>query len=506
MTKWVFRRWLCGCLVIGLSCLLLTACSDNLNRGTMRIATEPAFPPFEFTGQGGNLQGFSIDLMNAIATAASFKIDFQSLPFDGIIPALQSKTVDAAISSITITAERSQTVAFSRPYFKAGLAIAIRADNQNITGFDSLKNKKIAVQIGTTGADKAKAIPGVQIRSFDSAPLALQELVNGNVDAVINDAPVTLYAINTGNLQGIKVVEKLLTEEYYGIATAKNSPNLQLINDGLNRVLANGSYSQIYQKWFKADPPSSLPAKSPYENPNNAAKSALPNLILPFLPILLQGALVTLQLTILSTVLGLITGTLIALLRLSRFLPGRLLARVYVDFFRGTPLIVQIFMIYFGLPAFAQELGFTFNFDRLVAGVIALSLNIAAYIAETVRAGIQSIEVGQTEAAKSLGFSPLLTMRLVIFPQAFRRMLPPLGNEFISLLKDTSLVAVIGFEELFRKGQLIVAQNYRAFEIYAVVALIYLCLTLLASQVFSRLEVWMNPDRKIQQAKVDNKK
>ncbi len=507
MNRRVFGRWLRWCVVIGLSCLLLTACSGNLNQGkTLRVATEPAFPPFEFAGQGGSLQGFSIDLMNAIAKAANFQVNFQSLPFDGIIPALQSKTVDAAISSITITAERSKTVAFSRPYFKAGLAIAIRADNQNITGFDSLKNKKIAVQIGTTGADKAKTIPGVQIRSFDSAPLALQELVNGNVDAVINDAPVTLYAINTGNLQRIKVVEKLLTEEYYGIATAKNSPNLQLINDGLNRVLANGTYSQIYQKWFKIATPSSLPAKSPYETQTNAGKFSANNLILTFLPVLLQGTLVTLQLTVLSTVLGLIIGTLIALLRLSRFLPARLFARVYVDFFRGTPLIVQIFMIYFGLPALAQEIGFTFNFDRFVAGVIALSLNVAAYIAETVRAGIQSIEIGQTEAAKSLGLSPLLTMRLVIFPQAFRRMLPPLGNEFISLLKDTSLVAVIGFEELFRKGQLIVAQNYRAFEIYAAVSLIYLCLTLLASQVFSRLEVWMNPDRKRQQAKVEHKK
>lgn len=505
MTKWVFGRWLRWCVVVGLSCLLLTACSGSFNQGkTLRVATEPAFPPFEFVGQDGNLQGFSIDLMNAIATAASFKVDFQSLPFDGIIPALQSKTVDAAISSITITAERSKTVSFSHPYFKAGLAIAIRSDNQNITGFDSLKNKKIAVQIGTTGADKAKNIPGVQIRSFDSAPLALQELANGNVDAVINDAPVTLYAINTGNLQGIKVVEELLTEEYYGIATAKNSPNLQLINDGLNRVLANGSYSQIYQKWFKADPPSSLPAKSPYDTQTNSNESGSNNFILPFLPILLQGALVTIELTILSAVFGLIIGTLTALLRLSRFLPGRWLARAYVDFFRGTPLIVQIFMIYFGLPALAQELGFTFNFDRFVAGVIALSLNIAAYIAETVRAGIQSIEIGQTEAAKSLGLSPLLTLRLVIFPQAFRRMLPPLGNEFIGLLKDTSLVAVIGFEELFRKGQLIVAQNYRAFEIYATVAIVYLCLTLLASQVFSRLEVWMNPDKKIPQVKVKN--
>ncbi|MBC1238591.1 ABC transporter permease subunit [Nostoc sp. 2RC] len=496
MTGFSFGRWLRWCVVVGISCLLLAGCAVNPSGGkTLRVATEPAFPPFEFQGQGGELQGFSIDLMNAVGTAANLKVNFQSLPFDGIIPALQSKTVDAAISSITITEERAKTIAFSRPYFKAGLAIAIRTDNQNITNFDSLKNKKIAVQIGTTGATKAKSIPGVQIRSFDSAPLALQELVNGNVDAVINDAPVTLYAINTGNLKEIKVVQQLLTEEFYGIATAKNSPDLALINDGLDKILKNGTYSQIYQKWFKAEPPS-LPTTSPFENQSNvgvSGRSTSISVILQAVPTLLQGALVTLQLTILSVVFGLIGGSLIGIIRLSHIAPLRWLARAYVDFFRGTPLLVQIFMIYFGLPAIVQELGSTFTFDRLVAGVIALSLNSAAYIAEVVRAGIQSIEAGQGEAAQSLGLSPVQTMRYVIFPQAFRRMIPPLGNEFISLLKDTSLVAVIGFEELFRKGQLIVADNYRAFEIYAGVALIYLCLTLLSSQAFSRLEIWMNP-------------
>ncbi|MGV0105543.1 ABC transporter permease subunit [Nostoc sp. DSM 114160] len=496
MAKVGCMRWLYLCVFIGFSCLLLAGCAGNSSAGkTLRVATEPAFPPFEFQGKGGELQGFSIDLMNAIASSANFKVNFQSLPFDGIIPALQAKTVDAAISSITITEERAKTVSFSRPYFKAGLAIAIRADNQEITGFDSLKNKKIAVQIGTTGAAKAKSIPGVQIRSFDSAPLALQELLNGNVDAVINDAPVTLYAINTGNLQGIKVVQKLLTEEFYGIATAKNSQNLTLINDGLDRVLKNGTYSQIYQKWFKVEPPS-LPAKSPFENQTNAGASKILtsiSVILQAFPSLLQGASITLQLTILSVVFGLIGGCLIGIVRLSHIAPVRWLARAYVDFFRGTPLLVQIFMIYFGLPAILQEFGWTFSFDRLSAGVIALSLNSAAYIAEVVRAGIQSIEPGQAEAAKSLGLSSVQTMSYVIFPQAFRRMIPPLGNEFISLLKDTSLVSVIGFEELLRKGQLIVADNYRAFEIYAGVAVVYLCLTLLSSQAFSRLEAWMNP-------------
>ncbi|MBE9007521.1 ABC transporter permease subunit [Fortiea sp. LEGE XX443] len=496
MVKLNFIRWL---LVVGLSCALLTGCSVNPDGGkTLRVATEPAFPPFEFQ-IGGKLQGFSYDLMNAIATAANFKVNFQSIPFDGIIPAVQAKTVDAAISSITITEERAKTVAFSRPYFKAGLAIAVRSNNQDITSFESLKDKKLAVQIGTTGAEKAKSVPGVQIRSFDSAPLALQELLNGNVDAVINDAPVTLYAINTGNLKGIKVIQQLLTEEYYGIATAQNSPNLTLINDGLDKVLKNGEYSQIYKKWFNAEPPS-LPAKSQFENQTSGSKANIFNslgVIWRSFPTLLQGALVTLQLTILSVVLGLVAGSLIGILRLSQIKPVRWLARAYVDFFRGTPLLVQIFMIYFGIPAIAQQIGFTFNFNPLVAGVLALSLNSAAYIAEIVRAGIQSIELGQTEAAQSLGLSSVETMRHVIFPQAFRRMIPPLGNEFISLLKDTSLVAVIGFEELFRKGQLIVAENYRAFEIYAAVAVVYLCLTLLSSQAFSKLEVWMNPVRRL---------
>ncbi|TAF03825.1 MAG: ABC transporter permease subunit [Nostocales cyanobacterium] len=495
MVQFRFRRWLCWCLAIVLSCSLLAGCSVNSGAGkTLRVATEPAFPPFEFQGKDGKLQGFSIDLIKAIAAAADFSVDFENIPFDGIIPALQAKTIDAAISSMTITQERSKTVAFSRPYFQAGLAIATRTDNQEIKSFDSLQNKKIAVQIGTTGAEKAKTVPGAQVRSFDSAPLALQELLNGNVDAVINDAPVTLYAINTGNLQGIKVIQQLLTEEFYGIATAKNSADLSLINQGLSKVLENGTYHKIYQKWFKSTPPV-LPEKTPFANENKANINSF-SLIWQSLPTLLTGVVVTLQLAFLSVVCGLVGGSLIGIMRLSAIKPVRWLARAYIDFFRGTPLLVQIFMIYFGLPAFCQELGFTWSLNRLVAGVIALSLNSAAYIAEIVRAGIQSIEIGQSEAARSLGLNSLQTMRYVIFPQAFRRMIPPLGNEFISLLKDTSLVAVIGFEELFRKGQLIVAENYRALEIYAAVAVIYLCLTLVSSQAISSLEIWMNPTKK----------
>jgi glutamine transport system permease protein len=222
------------------------------------------------------------------------------------------------------------------------------------------------------------------------------------------------------------------------------------------------------------------------------------------LPNLLRGALITLQLTAVSITVGLICGSLIGIARLAPAPLIRLAARVYIDFFRGTPLLVQIFMIYFGIPALVRSLGLSFTFNQWTAAVIALSLNSAAYIAEIVRAGIQSIELGQREASESLGLDPVQTMRYVIFPQAFRRMIPPLGNEFISMLKDTSLVAVIGFEELFRRGQLAVAQNFRAFEIYFAVALVYLALTLLSSQVFSLLEWWMNPIERVKRRPIDS--
>ncbi len=211
------------------------------------------------------------------------------------------------------------------------------------------------------------------------------------------------------------------------------------------------------------------------------------------LPALLQGAVVTLQLTAVSTFFGAIGGIGLGIARLSKVKVLKLFSRGYIDFFRGTPLLVQLFIIYFGIPPLLRSLGITFSFNQWTAAILGLSLNSAAYLAEIVRAGIQSIEVGQKEAAESLGLSPMQTMRDVIFPQAIRRMIPPLGNEFIILLKDTSLVAFIGYQELFRTGQLIVAKNFRAFELYLTVAFIYLVLTILSSQVFSWLERRMNP-------------
>lgn len=200
-------------------------------------------------------------------------------------------------------------------------------------------------------------------------------------------------------------------------------------------------------------------------------------------PLLLSGAVITLQITLLSVFLGLCIGCIMGICRLSTIKPLRWFAGVYVDFIRGTPLLVQIFLVYFALPVVTGN-----RVDPFFAAISACSINSGAYIAEIFRGGIQSIDKGQTEAGRSLGMSWVQTMRYIILPQAFKRIIPPLGNEFIAMLKDSSLVSVIGFEELTRRGQLIIARTYASFEIWMSVAIIYLIMTFAVSRLVALLE------------------
>lgn len=206
------------------------------------------------------------------------------------------------------------------------------------------------------------------------------------------------------------------------------------------------------------------------------------------MPLLLTGAAVTVQITALSVLIGIIIGLFVGIARISTYRVIHLIAAVYVDFLRGTPLLVQIFLVYFALPVVTGQ-----RIDPFVAAIAACSINSSAYVAEIFRAGIQSIDVGQMEAGRSLGMSWMQTMRYIIVPQAARRVIPPLGNEFIALLKDSSLVSVIGFEELTRRGQLIIARTYASLEIWLCVAIIYLVMTV----SISRLVAWLERRYKI---------
>ncbi len=197
---------------------------------------------------------------------------------------------------------------------------------------------------------------------------------------------------------------------------------------------------------------------------------------------LLMGLQETLRLSSFAVVMGFCIGSVVGLMRLSRISPLRLVAGAYVEFIRGTPLLVQLAILYFGLPSIGID------FSARTAAIIGLSINSGAYVAEIVRAGILSIDKGQMEAARSLGMSGLLSMVYVILPQAFRRIIPPLVNELIILIKDSSLLSVIGVTELMRAGQHIRARTYADFEIFTAVAVLYFIVTFTLSNILGVLE------------------
>ncbi len=199
--------------------------------------------------------------------------------------------------------------------------------------------------------------------------------------------------------------------------------------------------------------------------------------------------MITIEITSFSLFFGLILGTISGLGKLSRKTIFRYPCIVYIDFIRGTPLLVQILLFYYGIPGlYSNATGNSLQIDPILAGIIVCSINSGAYIAEIVRGGIQSIDKGQMEAARSLGMNERLAMREIILPQAFRRIIPPLGNEFIALLKDSSLLAVIGVHELLKSGQLYISRTFAAFPVYIAVALMYLVLTIVISRIVAYSE------------------
>ncbi|MED3787076.1 amino acid ABC transporter permease [Peribacillus frigoritolerans] len=212
------------------------------------------------------------------------------------------------------------------------------------------------------------------------------------------------------------------------------------------------------------------------------------DIIVAALPLLLKGLQVTLYIFVIAIILGFLIGLLVALLRLAPIKILNWIAKVYVDAIRGTPFIVQLFFIYFGVNSLNL-----ISLDSTTAGIITVAINAGAYFAEIIRAGIQSIDKGQTEAARSIGFTGTQTMRYVVLPQAFRRMLPTITNQSIISLKDTSLLSVIGIADLTQQGQIQASATFEAFKVWLAVGVIYFIiiylLTLIANFIERRVQV-----------------
>ena len=223
------------------------------------------------------------------------------------------------------------------------------------------------------------------------------------------------------------------------------------------------------------------------------------NMITKYSGFFIEGVENTLILSFFSVLFGTILGTLMAMARMSKFVPLKWLATAYIEFFRGTPLMVQLMFIFYGLPMIGvtfPTVSFIPDFDRFAAGVVAMSLNSCAYVAEVIRSGIQAVDKGQMEAARSLGFHHKQAMMLVILPQAVRNILPALGNEFVTIIKESSIVSVIGIADLMYRTKGVIAKTYNSLECLAIAALIYFVLTFVGGRLIALMERKMAHGRK----------
>lgn len=476
-------------------------------RGKLVIATDATYPPFEVK-QNDKIVGFDVEVGEAIAHDLGVKLEWVNMDWSGVLGALESGKADLAMAGVTITEERKKKgYLFSRPYLLSGQVIARRKGDTRIQKPADLKDKIISVQQETTGqyAVERIGVPKDHELRFDQIQDGLMDLRNKKSDATVGDLP-TIKAILAKGFPEIELAGPVFVKENLGIVAWKTNPDLMSqVNRSLGRMMVDGRYAEAYKKWFDEplttgiiaeldsvkDQGSKVPEVTDAPTGSVAAVKPVSGSAFTFrwdilgdaIPRLAKGAWLTIQLTAYSLVLGIAGGLLLALGRVSPMTLFRPIIVAYVEIVRGTPLLMQIYVIYFVLPIV------DINLSPMISGVLALSLNAAAYTSEIFRAGIESIDSGQMEAARSLGMDYRMAMRFVILPQTLRRVLPPLTNEAVALLKDSSLVSVVALAELMRVGKEIATNAGSPTTIFLTVALFYLAMTLPLTWLVRRLEL-----------------
>lgn len=487
-------------------------------RGELVIATDATYPPFEYM-EGQTPIGFDVDLGNEIGRELGVKVRWKAMAWSGVLGALEVHKCDLIISGATITEERKKTTAFSRPYFPSGQTIARRKGDTTVQKLQDLKDRRVSVQEETTGqyALQKLGVPKDHINRFDKLEDGLTDVVNGKSDAAVADLPALKESLRKSYPQ-LELTGGLFTNEYVGVWMRKGEPELRdAVNRALGVILVDGRYARLYRNWIHEPLTTGIVAdldknrgagtataaevdlalqqnvSAPASAGGGTSADNAPHFTIDFgliraaLPDFLRGAKLTLALTALALLIGIPLGLVVALARISPAGPLVWIAKIYIEVLRGTPLLMQIYVIYFVLPSLR------INLDPFTSGVIALSLNAGAYISEIFRAGIESIDTGQMEAARSLGMNYGMAMRWVILPQTVRRVLPPLTNEAVALLKDSSLVSVVALSELMRVGTELATSKGAPTTIYLGVALLYLCMTLPLTWVVRRLEEKYQP-------------
>ena len=463
--------------------------ASSVGKETLTMITSPDYPPYEFyETKGGERQivGFDIDIANYIKKELGFKLKITQSDFNGLIPALQANRADFVMAGMTPTPQRRENVDFSIIYYEAKDTI-VAAKTSNLKKPEDLSGKIVGVQLGTIQEQNAKRISqkvaDIQLKRLNKVPEIVQEIKAGRIDAAIVEDSVALGFVKANPDLQFNIIPSIENTSGSAIAFPKGSQLVEPFNNVLRKMKNNGELERLSKKWFSA-----TSSTSEALSPNSSTKIADGlNLdfrrIIPDIPFILQGIPLTLLFTISSVFFGLFWGTALSFFKISGIKPLGWFANVYTSIFRGTPLLLQLSLIYFATP---QLTGY--NIPALYAGVLTFTLNSGAYMSETIRGGIQAVDKGQFEAAMSMGVTYGMMMWDIILPQALKNILPALVNETIGLLKDSSLVATIGVVEILRSAQIVGANKYIYFEPLLFAGLIYYALVIGLSFAASALE------------------
>ncbi|MFO8344143.1 ABC transporter permease subunit [Staphylococcus aureus] len=443
-------------------------------RGELRVGLSADYAPMEFehTVNGKTeYAGVDIDLAKKIAKDNNLKLKIVNMSFDSLLGALKTGKIDIIISGMTSTPERKKQVDFSDSYMMTKNIMLVKKDKVNdYKDIKDFNNKKVGAQKGTEQEKIAQTeIENASITSLSRLPDVILALKSGKVEGVVVEKPVAEAYLKQNPKLGISNVKFNEEEKDTVIAVPKDSPKLlSQINKTIKEVKDKG----LIDKYM-----------------TNAANAMNDDsgFISKYGSFFLKGIKITILISLIGVALGSILGAFVALMKLSKIKIISWIASIYIEILRGTPMLVQVFIVFFGITA---ALGL--DISALVCGTIALVINSSDYIAEIIRAGINAVDKGQMEAARSLGLNYRQTMKSVIMPQAIKNILPALGNEFVTLIKESSIVSTIGVGEIMFNAQVVQGISFDPFTPLLVAAALYFVLTFVLTRIMNMIEGRLN--------------
>ncbi len=464
-------------LFLLLSILLLTSCS--VKKEKLVIATEAGFEPYEYYADG-KIVGVDIDIATRIAEYLDMELVIKDVAFDSIISEVKTGKSDVGAAGISYTEERAREVDFTINYSESRQVVVVN-NNSSIYKPVDLNNTKVAVQLGSV-ADTfiTEEYPNVVLVREKKFLAAMQDLKDGKVDAVVMDE-LPAQKLMTSNM---RMLSEALTTDSYGMIVRKgNDDLLASINDVIAELKASGEIDKYLLHHMGVS------------NEEDEPKSIIDRFYKSVIydgryKYILEGLKNTLLIALGAVLIGVVLGTIAAISRnvyenTHHLKLLSLISKGYVNIIRGTPSTLQLMIIYYVI--FKQT-----DINIVLVGILAFGINSGAYVAEIIRAGISSINKGQWEAGYALGLSYSQVIFKIILPQAVKNILPALGNEFITLVKETSIGAYIGIVELTKASDIIASRTYDYFFPLILIAIIYLIITFLLTKLIGSMERRLN--------------